>query len=358
MAGRNMKNRISSEGIEKILVRAVNWVGDAVMTLPAVDALGEIFPHAEIVVLAKPWVAPVYEGRPAVHEVMIYRKEDGLLKGFGGLGSAIGKLRVRKFDIAVLFQNAFEAAFLARAAGIPRRLGYDRDGRGILLTHRVPMNFFKPGTHQVEFYLNLLRAVGWNAESRDPVIEAPGDARRSCLQILAGKGVSEKELLVALSPGAMFGDAKRWPVERFASVGDMAADKWGARVLVMGSGKEAFVCRSVESAMTGPSINLCGETSLDVAMAVIERCSMFVTNDSGLMHMAAALGVPTVAVFGSTDPVATGPRGPHTRIVRHPVDCAPCLKASCPRDFRCMKAIEPIHVWNEMESLRKWCKAG
>lgn len=357
MAGRNMKNRIPIEGIEKILVRAVNWVGDAVMTLPAVDALGEIFPRAEIVILAKPWVAPVYEGRPAVREVMIYRKENGMLNGLAGLTGTVGKLRARRFDIAILFQNAFEAAFLARAAGIPRRLGYDRDGRGILLTHGVAVNSFKPGTHQVEYYLNLLRATGWKAESRDPAIEAPGGARRSGVRLLAGKGVGENELLVALSPGAMFGDAKRWPAERFAAVGDMAAERWGATVLVMGSGKEALVCRAVESAMKGPCINLCGGTSLDVAMAVIERCSMFVTNDSGLMHLAAALDVPTVAVFGSTDPVATGPRGPHTRIVRHPVDCAPCLKPSCPRDFRCMKAVEPIHVWNGMESLRKWWKA-
>jgi len=348
---------MSGEGIENILVRAVNWVGDAVMTLPAVDALGEIFPHAEMVVLAKPWVAPVYEGRPAVDEVMIYRKDGGMLQGFGGLGAAIGRLRARKFDLAILFQNAFEAAFLARAAGIPRRLGYDRDGRGMLLTDRVPMRSFEPGTHQVEYYLNLLRAAGWSAGSRDPVMEAPGHARDSSFDLLTGKGVGENEMLVALSPGAMFGDAKRWPVERFAAVGDMAAETWGARVLVMGSGKEARVCGSVESAMTGPCINLCGATSLDVAMAVIEHCSMFVTNDSGLMHLAAALGVPTVAVFGSTDPVATGPRGLHTRVVRHPVDCAPCLKASCPRDFRCMKSVEPIHVWNEMESLRKWCEA-
>jgi heptosyltransferase-2 len=266
-------------------------------------------------------------------------------------------VRDRKFDLAVLFQNAFEAAFLAKAAGIPRRLGYNRDVRGVLLTHRVPMRSFEPGTHQVEYYLNLLRSAGWNAESRDPVIEAPENARRLGRDLLAAKGVDESATLVALSPGAMFGDAKRWPTERFAAVGDMAAQKWGARVFVMGSGKEARVCRSVESAMTGPCVNLCGETSLDVAMAVIERCAMFVTNDSGLMHLAAALGVPTVAVFGSTDPVATGPRGPHTRVVRHPVDCAPCLKASCPRDFRCMKSIEPVHVWNEMESLKKWCEA-
>jgi heptosyltransferase-2 len=139
-------------------------------------------------------------------------------------------------------------------------------------------------------------------------------------------------------------------------VGDIAAERRGAKVLVMGSVKEGGICRAVASAMSGPVVNLCGETSLGVAMAVIERCSMFVTNDSGLMHLAAALGVPTVAVFGSTDPVATGPRGSHTRIVRRPVDCAPCFQATCPRDFRCMKAIEPIDVWNEMETLRKWCK--
>mgnify|MGYP000281424409 CR=1 FL=1 len=358
MAGRRFNRRISNQGIERILVRAVNWVGDAVMTLPAVDALGEIFPGSQIVVLAKPWVAAVYEGRPAVSEVMVYRKDGGILSGLGGLRETARELRARKFDIAVLFQNAFEAALLARAAGIPRRLGYDRDGRGILLTDKVPLDVFEPGAHQVEYYLNLLRAAGWNAESRDPVMEPPEDARRSSLDLLDGQGIDENDILVALSPGAMYGDAKRWPVERFAAVGDMAVQRWGARVLVMGSGKEISICREVESSMSEPCFNLCGRTSLHLAMAVIERCLMFVTNDSGLMHLAAALGVPTVAVFGSTDPVATGPRGHHTRVVRHPVDCAPCLKAECPRDFSCMKAIEPMNVWNEMEALRKWCNSG
>ncbi len=352
-----MDKILADTGIEKIIIRAVNWVGDAVMTLPAVTALGEIFPGSEIVVLAKPWVAAVYEGHPVVREVMIYRKEEGVSGGFKGLAAAVRKLRARKFDMAVLFQNAFEAAFIARAAGIPLRLGYDRDGRAMLLTHRVSCDSFKPEWHQVEYYLNILRAAGWNAESRDPVMAAPGKERGESLELLAERGINENNIIVALSPGAMYGEAKRWPAERFAALGDMAAERWGARVLVMGSGKEISICKAVTSAMAASAVNLCGETSLNLAMAVIERCSMFVTNDSGLMHLAAALGVPTVAVFGSTDPVATGPRGPHTCIVRHPVDCSPCFKTVCPRDFRCMKAIEPVDVWNAMESMKERCSS-
>ena len=346
-----MAKATSEHAVRKILVRAVNWVGDAVMTLPALDALGENFPTAEIIVLAKPWVAPVYADHPAVSRVMIYRKGQGALSGLGEVVSTIVKLRRERFQMAVLFQNAFEAAFLAWAAGIPRRLGYDRDGRSLLLTDRFPKSVYSPGAHQVEYYLSLLRAAGWRAESRDPTLRPPEVQRRQSLRLLAERGITEDDRIVALSPGAIYGEAKRWPAERFAALGDMAIERWGARVIIMGSGKENRVCGRTASAMTSPVVNLCGETSLDLAMAVIERCAMFVTNDSGLMHVAAALGVPTVAVFGSTDHVATGPRGSRSSIVRHQVDCAPCLEAECSRDFRCMKAIEPEEVWEAMDKL-------
>lgn len=346
-----MNKEVSAKFGEKILVRAVNWVGDAVMTLPALDLLGENVPDSRILVLAKPWVAPVYGRHPAVDRVLIYGKRDGPRSGLGDMARTIGMLRNEKFDTAVLFQNAFEAAFLAWAAGIPRRIGYDGDGRGILLTDRISKGVFGPGSHQVEYYLSLLRAVGCSGESRGPSIAVQNNERAQSLGLLREYGIRENDLIVALSPGAMYGDAKRWPAERFAAVGDMASSRWGARVLVMGSGKEGAVCERTTSSMKSSAVNLCGKTSLDLAMAVIERCRMFVTNDSGLMHVAAAVGTPTVAVFGSTDHLATGPMGALTRIVRHPVDCAPCLKPECPGDFGCMTAIEPDEVWDAMERL-------
>jgi heptosyltransferase-2 len=263
-----------------------------------------------------------------------------------------GRVREQAFDLAVLFQNAFEAALIARLGGVPLRVGYNTDHRRFLLTHAVVRDRERPMSHEVEYYLSILRAVGWEAKSVDPAVYVAGRDEGDAGKLLLSKGVSEGDLVVGLSPGAIYGPAKRWPPERFAAVGDLAAERWGARVIILGSGTEKEVCDAVDGAMKGPSLNLCGATSLGAAMALIKRCGFFVTNDSGLMHVAAALDVPLVAVFGSTNATATGPRSRKARVVRHDLDCAPCKKSVCPRDFRCMLDIRTEEVWDAMEGLR------
>ena len=195
--------------------------------------------------------------------------------------------------------------------------------------------------------------MGWQAVSRDPSLYVDKKHLNDARCLMDSNGIKKDDFLLGLSPGAIFGEAKRWPSERFARIGDWAVERWGARVVIMGSEKEMDICRSLSGSMEKRPVNLCGRTSLGEAMGVINQCRFFVTNDSGLMHMAAALRVPTVAVFGSTDPVATGPRGPNCRIVKHDIECAPCLKPTCSRDFRCMLSIEPEEVWEAMEALRE-----
>jgi len=344
---------IDKNGIRRILVRSTNWVGDAVMTLPALEAVKQNFPESSITVLARPWVVPLFKCHPAVDEVMPYEKRKGFVADLAEMARVINVIRKQEFDLAVVFQNAFEAAFLTYFGGVRYRLGYNTDGRGILLSHRVVRNKEVLKVHQVEYYLSLLRAMGLEAASGDPEIYiADGDMEKAG-DILHSKGIQDRDFLVGLSPGAIYGEAKRWPPDRFARIGDWAAEKWHARVLVMGSPKETDICESVCASMTNEVFNLCGRTSLSEAMGVIRHCGFFVTNDSGLMHVASALGVPTVAVFGSTDPVATGPRGPNTRIVKHDIECAPCLKPVCPTDYRCMLSIQPEEVWNEMVKLKE-----
>ena len=158
--------------------------------------------------------------------------------------------------------------------------------------------------------------------------------------------------IVGLGPGAVYGPAKRWHPERFAVIGDWAVERWNAVVILMGSKREMDICKEVSQAMKYQPVNFCGRTSLGEAMGLLQKCRFFVTNDSGLMHIGAALGVPMVAVFGSTNPEATGPRSKNARIVRHPQDCSPCLKPECPTDFRCMRSIEPEAVWEELTYLK------
>jgi heptosyltransferase-2 len=170
--------------------------------------------------------------------------------------------------------------------------------------------------------------------------------------LLSSKGIEDRDLLVGLSPGAAYGPAKRWPIERFAAIGDRAIKEWGAKVVVIGTEKERELGDTLTSATQPGAFNFCGMTGLGDALALIKRCRLFVSNDSGLMHVAAALKVPTVAIFGSTDSVATGPRGENARIVKQDLECSPCLKPECPVGYRCLLAVQPEDVWRSMETLR------
>jgi heptosyltransferase II len=342
---------IDPSQIKRVLVRATNWVGDAVMTLPALEAVRETFPSSTIAVLAKPWVAPIYEHHPATDRILVFHKGERAFSGLGEVIQCIRMIRKNRFDLAILFQNAFEAALLTSLGGVRFRAGYATDGRGLFLTHRIFRSEEVLKVHQTEYYLSILRGIGWRGGSSAPRLYVSAADRDAAEAILLRQGIQEGDFLLGLGPGAIFGGAKRWPAERFAQIGDTAARDWGARVVIFGSPRETAICSRVREAMQRPALDLSGQTSLGVAMGLIEQCSFFTTNDSGLMHIAAALKVPTVAIFGPTDPAATGARGPHTRIVRHDTSCAPCLKPECTEDHACMLGIQAREVWESMEAL-------
>lgn len=343
------KKQLEKININNILIRATNWVGDAVMTLPALEAVRDNFPESRITVLARPWVVPVFENHPAVNDILVYRKHEKLPDNVSEVRVLINKIRKNKYDLAVLFQNAFEAALIAYLGGVKSRLGFDSDGRGFLLTHAIKRKDEIFAVHQVEYYLSILKSAGLEAKNRNPVLHIAEKDSAKAGALLEINGIKRNDFLLGLGPGAIFGDAKRWPVERFAKIGDRAAEKWNAKVIIMGSKKEKDIGAKMTGLMLHKPVDFCGATSLGEAMGIIGRCNIFVTNDSGLMHIAAALGVPTLAIFGSTDHVATGPRGVKTRIIKHDIGCSPCLKPECPTDFKCMLSIEAEEVWNEME---------
>jgi heptosyltransferase-2 len=345
------RRKIDRSRVRRILIRSTNWVGDAVMMMPALQAVREIFPQSKITVLAKPWVVPLFENHPAVDEIIALQAEHKFSMDLPATLSLVWRIRKGRFDLAILFQNAFRAAFLTFLGGVRWRVGYATDGRGFLLTHRVSRNGQLLQLHQTEYYLWLLRSMKWETKAEDPVLRvAPADKARAA-DLLSKHGVQPADLVMGIGPGAIFGAAKRWPPERFAAIADRMVERWGGNVIVMGSRREGHICESLIRAMRNPALNFCGRTSLGEAMALVERCRAFVTNDSGLMHVAAALGVPTVAIFGATNALATGPRGPKTRVVQRPTDCAPCLKRNCPTDHRCMLSIQPAEVWEQLESL-------
>ena len=334
------------------MIRATNWVGDAVMTIPAVEAVRSNFPDSHISVVARPWVVPIFKDHPCVDEVVSFEKGENRLTSVLETARIISFIRKRKFDLAILLQNAFEAAFIAAMGRVRYRVGYNTDGRGPLLTHKVKRTQKVLKVHQVQYYLSLLHDVGLKTAPGPPVIHVAEDMRKKAIDFLNRNMIQAEDFIVGLSPGAIFGEAKRWPPERFADIGDRAVEKWDARVVVFGSKKEMEICQKTCDCMQHNALNLCGVTSLDQAMAIISLCNLFVTNDSGLMHVAAALQIPTVAIFGSTDPVATGPYSPVAKVIRHNISCAPCLRRQCPSDYRCMLSITAEEVWDEMSKMK------
>ncbi|MBI5895274.1 MAG: lipopolysaccharide heptosyltransferase II [Desulfobacterales bacterium] len=331
--------------MERILIRAANWVGDAIMTTPTIRAIRRNFPSAHITLLAKPWVAPVFNHNPDIDEVMIY-KAAGRHGGWKGLLRLAKEMRGCRFDLAILFQNAFEAALLSFLAGIPRRMGFTTDGRTALLTERIrTWRPLKRG-HLIDYYLGLLSGAGMALHGRQLTLVITPDEQLEARRYLAEMGMTE-QLLVGLNPGATFGTAKRWLPDRFAQLGRRLIAEHKAQVVIFGGPDEADLGRWLAADIGPGAIDLCGQTTLRQAMALIGQCGLFVTNDSGLMHVAAALEIPQVAIIGPTDPVATGPVNASSRLVYLPEACefSPCLQPHCPiLDHRCMTSIPVVLV--------------
>ena len=328
---------VDAQRIQRILVREVNWVGDAVLTLPALEALDGRFPRAEITLLARPWVGGLFANHPAVDRIIEYRSEDAH-RGVCGRWRLIRELKEGRFDLAVLFPNSLDAALTPWLAGIPHRVGYPTDGRGWLLTHPVSNRSAAAGRHQVERYLAIVRVLGGDG-TLSPRLPVADEARRRSDDLLRELGIAPAGPLVAMSPGSVYGSAKRWPAERFAAVADGLAESRGATILLIGSEGERPILDQAAAHMRRPAVNLGGRTDLPALVGVLERARLLVSNDTGAMHVAAAVGTPVLAVFGPTDAVATGPLGRSARVVRTPVPCSPCLLRECPIDHRCMTGV-------------------
>jgi len=321
----------------KILVRGTNWIGDAVMTTPALMALRAECPEAEIVMLANPLVAPLFKHHPAIDRVLIYARK-GKHQGVHGFYNMTRELHKENFDAALLLQNAFEAALLAFAARIPCRAGYPTDARRLLLSDPVELNLADKTLHHTEYYLTLLRRLGFDAPSASLCLHV------TPAELEWARATLESDNVIALNPGASYGSAKRWFPERFAAVADNLAHRYGAAILLTGGPGEREIGEDIQAFMQCNCINMVGKTNVRQMMALLASSRLLITNDSGPMHVAAAFGIPIVAVFGSTDHTTTSPASDKVEIVRKEVDCAPCLLRQCPTDHRCMKNITPDDV--------------
>jgi len=334
----------------KIVILAPNWIGDAVLSLPLMDACLQLWPRAKLTVLARAQVAELFEAREPEVRVLEYERINGpqRLRSLMSLGR---RLRREGFDLALLLPNSLSSAIMARLAGVPQRVGYSTDGRGWLLTQRLGDRRKERGLHQVDYYLGLLHRFGGYREDRIPRLKLKGEVTERGLALLNMLGIDRNELLIGVHPGAAYGETKRWFPERFARVMDML-QKPGRKLILLGGPGEERLAERVSTITAHPPINTVGKTTIAEALVLISRGGLFLSNDSGLMHAAAAMRIPQVALFGSTDPEKTAPLNDKA-VVIHPegVSCTPCFKSECQENLECMRAITVDEVYTAAEKL-------
>lgn len=321
----------------KLVVRMPNWIGDAVMALPVLGSLAASGPDIEVWAAGEPWLGDLLSPELGVRGALTIRRT----RGSKALRREAASLRAHGFDAGLLLTNSFGTAFLFRLAGIPERWGYVRDARGPLLTRRVRVKDTLEPPHQRDYYLDLLRGLGFAAAFAGSGLAVAPEEKAAAERRLDEAGRDRSRPLVILNPGAAYGPAKRWPADRFAALGRLFQSRAGADIVLVGSDGEKDITAAAAAGLERPVLNFAGRTSLRELVALIGLGRLFVTNDTGPMHIADALGTPILAIFGPTEPGATGPVRSRAAVLRKEVPCWPCLYRKCPYDHRCLTGIGP-----------------
>jgi heptosyltransferase-2 len=343
------------EEIERVVVRGANWVGDAVMTVPALRELRRLLPRARLTLATRAWARDIFDGADFIDDLLPIESSRGVRPFI----RQAREWRARRFDLAVLLPNSMESALVAFAARVPLRVGHATESRGEFLTHALETPPWRGTRHEVFYYLNIVAGLeralrgSSDVESRAPqfALEVSGARRAEARALLESRGVGAARPLVALCPGSTNSRAKRWHAGSYAALADRLIEEAGATVLLVGAREESDVTREVLAKMRRPAVALTGETTLSEMTAVLSVADLLVTNDTGPAHLASALGRPTLVVFGPTNPLTTRPFAPVAEIVRRPPDCAPCMLRDCPIDHRCMTAISVDEVFARAAAL-------
>jgi len=290
----------------KIVVRAPNWIGDSILALPTLAILHEKYPEAEIWICGLDWIKDIFLPLNYV-EGVIPLKSPSLLRS---LLQNAKTLKKKQFDVGVLLTNSFSSALLFFLAKIPQRWGYDRDFRRLLLTKRIKINDSSLSLHQVMYYINLLSSLGLPASPPSLAFSLNPAIRQQANDFLVSMGITFQRPIVVINPGAFYGATKRWPEPRFAELASILQEKIHADILIVGSADELVLAQRIASMMKEPPFILTGKTTVAQLAGILSHARLFVSNDSGPMHMANSLGVPVVAIFGPTNPNLTGPFQP------------------------------------------------
>ncbi len=336
--------------IKKILVRGANWIGDSVMSVPAMRELRRIFPDAKITLHTRTWADGVFRDASFIDEIVTYDRHKWVIKDILDNSQF---LKTDGYDLAVLFPNSFESALTSFLTRIPRRIGYNKDARGLLLTDPIAVPEWKNRRHESFYYLNLVAEVERLVLGRETVshsvpsstIEISDERRIAARQQLADFGVDLSRKTVALGVGSTNSRAKRWPAERYAELNDRLQRELEVNVLLVGSKDEADVAGTVETQAFKKPLNIVGQTNMDEVAAILSEIDLLISNDMGLAHLAPAVGAETIVIFGPTNPETTAPFSENAHILRHQVECSPCMLRDCPIDHRCMTRVSVDEVF-------------
>lgn len=331
----------------RVLVQAPNWLGDFAMATPAFRTIRASLPDAHLTLLTRGYLVAMIDGAPWFDEVLTHDPK-GRDRGMRGFWSKVRELRRDRFDLSIILTNSLRTAVLARLIGARERVGYDLEGRGWLLTHRLrpPMatRHKRVPKPMPEYYHDLLEDFGFPRGSDQMELFMSDDCRRRGRALLDSLGVGDGGRLVALNPGASFGSSKLWNTSSFAAVGDAMVED-GARVMVLFGPGEEELAAEIRAKMKQATIDPTGTMiSLDLLKPFFDRCDLVVTTDAGPRHVAAAMGCAIVCVIGPTDSRYSATNLERTRVIREEVDCAPCHLKTCPIDHRCMERITPARV--------------
>ncbi len=339
-----------------IVVRGTNWVGDAVMTIPASRELRRIFPDSKITLHIRNWAEGIFRDADFVDEILTFEPEKSKFKTIIKQSEI---WREKNFDLAVLFPNSFESALTAKLGKVPARFGYGKEGRSFLLTDSVEIPDWKNEKHEISYYLNLIAKVENKYFGTKTVLDneprfelkVSQERKTEARQILTENGVDLSKKIVAFVAGSTNSRAKRWQTESFAALNDKIQSDLNANVILIGAKDEMEVSRDVfEKSLTKPVI-LTGKTNLAEATAILSICDLLISNDTGPAHISAALGTKTLVIFGPTNPKTTQPW--YSEIIRKDVECSPCMLRDCPIDHRCMTRISPQEVFEKSVVLIK-----
>lgn len=334
----------------KIVVRGTNWIGDAVMTIPALIELRRIFPDAEITLHTRSWAKGLFRDAEFIDDIIDFERSESNL---ADVISQARVLREKRFDAAVLFPNSFASALTVRFAGVPKRFGYSKDSRRFFLSDPVTVPNWKAERHEVYYYLNLVSQVekkilGTDTVStREPEVKLSVSAKRRsrAREILAESGVDLSRQTIALGVGSTNSRAKRWEAQSYARLNDLLQRDLGANVVLIGARDELDVSDDVFKMSESKPVVLTGMTDLDEATAILSEVDLLISNDMGPAHIAPAVGTDTIVIFGPTNPATTRPFSDRGEIIRKTVECSPCMLRDCPIDHRCMTRITVEEVF-------------